>query len=72
MLICNFIHVWLKNKALERSSKIFNKLGDASKDELKNLGKAVVGVVANVLEVSVVGSGEDNTVCSSAVFNFTF
>ena len=47
----------MQGKALETSAKIFDKVGGASKDELINIAKGVIGVVGNALGSSSEGGG---------------
>ena len=50
----------MQGKALETSAKIFDKAGRASKDELTNIAKGVIGVVGNALGTSSGGGGGAN------------
>ena len=54
-----------QGKALETSAKIFDKAGGASKDELTNIAKGVIGVVGNTLGTLSGGGGGANSSSST-------
>ena len=62
LLLAQFFR--LQGKALETSAKIFDKVGGASKDELINIAKGVIGVVGNALGTSF-GAGGANSSSST-------
>ena len=51
----------MQGKALETSAKIFDKTGGASKDELTNIAKGVIGVVGNALGTLSGGGGANSS-----------